>query len=144
MKRFTYAMVMAVALIVMVSSFAFAGDEECAKKAEAKTANAECTTAEKAACARHRQDCQLPRLPAPSATTAEKAACASGATAKTAGCRVRDALCRQGCLQGCLRRHARVLRHRRRRWQGLLRQGRRRPAGQLRARRLPTTRPPPR
>ena len=51
MKRFTYAMIMAVALIVMVSSFAFAGDEECAKKAEAKTAKAECTTAEKAACA---------------------------------------------------------------------------------------------
>jgi hypothetical protein len=42
MKRFTYAMVMAVALILMVSSFAFAGGEECKSKEATKVSMGEC------------------------------------------------------------------------------------------------------
>ena len=69
MKRFTYAMVMAVALVVMVSSFAIAGDQ-CKSKTAAKSS---CSAAEKAACASSAKA---------SCTTAEKVACAT--SAKTA------------------------------------------------------------
>jgi hypothetical protein len=94
MKRFTYAMVMAVALIVMVSSFAFAGGEECAKKAEAKTAKAECTTAEKAACASSaKAECATPcgDKAAYKAASADMHKCCAEAVAKNEGCCGKDA-----------------------------------------------------
>jgi hypothetical protein len=91
MKRFTYAMVMAVALIVMVSSFAVAGDGECAKKAEAKTASAECTTAEKAACADAKManaECATPcgDKAAYKAASADMHECCATAVAAGEGC----------------------------------------------------------
>jgi hypothetical protein len=89
MKRFTYAMVMAVALILMVSSFAFAGGEECAKKADAKTAKAECTTAEKAACATGaKAECKTPCADHAiyKAASADMKECCAAAVAKGEGC----------------------------------------------------------
>lgn len=96
MKRFTYAMVMAVALIVMVSSFAFAGDEECTKKAEAKTASADCTTAEKAACAdakTAKAECATPCADkaAYKAASADMHECCATAVAAGTGCCGKDA-----------------------------------------------------
>lgn len=94
MKRFTYAMVMAVALIVMVSSFAIAGDEECSKKAEAKTAKAECTTAEKAACTTAASaECKTPCADkaAYKAASADMGKCCATAVAEGKGCCGKDA-----------------------------------------------------
>ena len=96
MKRFTYAMIMAVALIVMVSSFAIAGDCD-KKKTEAKSASvekAECTTAEKAACATAaKAECKTPCADkaAYKAAAADMHECCVAAVAKGEGCCGKDA-----------------------------------------------------
>ena len=92
MKRFTYAMVMAVALVVLVSSFAVAGDG-CKSKASAEKVSMSdcCIKAAKAneGCCGKDADTVKASLAAYSAggLAAEQAACSASATAKTASWR---------------------------------------------------------
>ena len=105
MKRITYAMVMAVALIVMVSSFAVAGGEECAKT-KTKTAATQvkmgecCVTAAKAGEGCCGKDAEAVKATYASyqsnCSTAEKAACASSATVKAASAK---AACAASCTE---------------------------------------------
>ena len=85
MKRFTYAMVMAVALVVLVSSFAFAGDD-CKSKTTAST-KAGCSEAEKAACA---------TSATAKTASADKAACAATCASKSAA---EKAACEATCTE---------------------------------------------
>jgi hypothetical protein len=98
MKRFTYAMVMAVALIVMVSSFAMAGPDCKSKTTAEKVSMGECcikaakagegccgkdADAVKAAYASYTAGCSAAEQAA-CAASAEKAACADKAAYKAA------------------------------------------------------------
>ena len=86
MKRFTYAMVMAVALVVLVSSFAFAGDD-CKSKTTAST-KAGCSEAEKAAC---EATCTEADKAAYKAASADMHKCCATALADGKGCCGKDA-----------------------------------------------------
>ncbi|MEN8197636.1 MAG: hypothetical protein ABFS30_14150, partial [Pseudomonadota bacterium] len=86
MKRFTYAMVMAVALVVLVSSFAIAGGPAC--KSAAKQASLEecCIKAAKAGEGCHGKDAEAVKAAYASykESCADKAACKTASAAKAA------------------------------------------------------------
>ena len=85
MKRFTYAMIMAVALIVMVSSFAIAGGEKCktaAKQAKMGECCIESAQAGKGCCGKDAEAVKASFASYEASCSAEKAACAT----ETAAC----------------------------------------------------------